>query len=80
MIDDDYICNLCTCRGHNYYEHAVCVRRLITQEFLEIFYNVDVLLTPTTISNAPLNTEIEELGPVDSCMYDKCTIPVNLAG
>ena len=67
-------------RGRRYYEHALCVRRLITQEFQEAFSHVDALLTPTTISNAPLNTEIEKLGPVESCVYDKHTVPVNLAG
>ena len=56
------------------------MRRLITQEFHEVFSKVDVLLTPTTISNAPLNTEMEKLGPVESCVYDKHTVPINLAG
>jgi len=67
-------------RGRRYYEHALCMRRLITQEFQEVFSNVDILLTPTTISDAPLNTEMEKLGPVESCVYDKHTVPINLAG
>lgn len=67
-------------RGRRYYEHALCTRRLITQDFQEVFSNVDVLLTPTTINAAPVNTEMEKLGPVESCVYDKHTVPVNLAG
>ena len=56
------------------------MRRLITQEFQQVFSKFDAILTPTTISNAPLNTEVEKLGPVESCVYDKHTVPVNLAG
>ena len=56
------------------------MRRLITEEFQDVFTEVDVLLTPTTISDAPLNTTMEKLGPVESCVYDKYTVPVNLAG
>ena len=67
-------------RGRTYYDRALRVRRLIVEDFHRIFSDVDVLLTPTTISKAPLNTEIKRLGPVESCVYDQLTVPVSLAG
>ncbi|XP_065903283.1 glutamyl-tRNA(Gln) amidotransferase subunit A, mitochondrial-like isoform X2 [Dysidea avara] len=69
-----------TYRGRTYYDRALRVRRLIVEDFHRIFSDVDVLLTPTTISKAPLNTEIKRLGPVESCVYDQLTVPVSLAG
>jgi len=70
----------CFNRGRSYYDSALRVRRLIVEDFTKTFSHVDALLTPTTISKAPLNTEIERLGPVESCVYDQQTVPVSLAG
>jgi len=67
-------------RGRAYYDRALRVRRLIVEDFRRVFSDIDVLLTPTTINKAPLNTEIEKLGPVESCVYDQQTVPISLAG
>ena len=67
-------------RGRTYYDCALRVRRRIVEDFCKVFSDIDVLLTPTTINKAPLNTEIQRLGPVESCIYDQQTVPVSLAG
>lgn len=62
-----------------YYLQAQKVRRLIYNDFLDAFKEVDVILTPTTptpafsIANPPTN-------PVDMYLNDIFTIPASLAG
>ena len=62
-----------------YYLQAQKIRRLIYNDFLDAFKEVDVILAPTTptpafsIANPPIN-------PVDMYLNDIFTIPASLAG
>ena len=61
-----------------YYKKAQRVRRLIVEDFNNVFQNVDVLLTPTTPTAA---FEIgKALDPIDMYMNDVFTVPASLAG
>jgi aspartyl-tRNA(Asn)/glutamyl-tRNA(Gln) amidotransferase subunit A len=61
-----------------YYLQALKIRRLIQNEFLEIFKKVDVILGPTTPNIAfKLNTQ---KNPVSCYLQDRFTVAVNLAG
>lgn len=62
-----------------YYTQAQRVRRLIQQDFLKEFSNVDLILSPTTPSTA---FRIDELrsDPVEMYLQDIYTVPVSLAG
>lgn len=57
---------------------------MIARDFENIFYgdnNVDVLLTPTTLSDAPTFEEFIEKDSQDqSSVQDYCTQPANMAG
>ena len=61
-----------------YYKKAQRVRRLIVEDFNNVFQNVDVLLTPTTPTSA---FEIgKAIDPIDMYMNDVFTVPASLAG
>ena len=64
-----------------YYRQAQRVRRLIRQDFLNAFREVDAILTPATPSVAfPLRTEAAEDDPTVMYRQDAFTTPASLAG
>lgn len=64
-----------------YFEKALKVRRLIANDFSEVFQSTDVLLTPTTLSEAPLFSDFASQSNRDQCAsQDYCTQPANMAG
>lgn len=62
-----------------YYLKAQKVRRLITQDFMDAFRQVDCILTPTT-PTPPFAIGEEPRDPVTMYMNDVLTVPANLAG
>lgn len=71
----------------HYFENALQVRRLIAEDFTRVFNgqstddNVDILLTPTTLSDAPLYKDFVTQSNRDQCaVQDFCTQPANMAG
>lgn len=62
-----------------YYLKAQKVRRLIRQDFLEVFRNFDLLLTPTTPTTAFKFGE-KLTDPIAMYLSDIFTAPANLAG
>ena len=57
------------------------VRRLITEDFNKVFENVDILLTPTVLSDAPLFSDfVQRDNRAQTQEQDVFTQPVNLAG
>uniref|UniRef100_A0A0A9WS96 Glutamyl-tRNA(Gln) amidotransferase subunit A, mitochondrial n=2 Tax=Lygus hesperus TaxID=30085 RepID=A0A0A9WS96_LYGHE len=64
-----------------YFEKAMKVRRLICDDFKRAWDEFDVLLTPTTLSDAP---ELKQFGRLDNreqcVMNDYCTQPANMSG
>lgn len=71
-----------TLTAENYqkrYVKAQKVRRLIQQDFDNVFSKVDILLTPTTPTPAPLLGEGAE-DPLQTASSDIFTNPANLAG
>ncbi|XP_005190876.1 glutamyl-tRNA(Gln) amidotransferase subunit A, mitochondrial [Musca domestica] len=72
---------------NKYFEKALRVRRLIANDFQNVFENVnadenvDILLTPTTLTDAPLYKDFISLSNRDQCaVQDYCTQPANMAG
>ncbi|XP_062549554.1 glutamyl-tRNA(Gln) amidotransferase subunit A, mitochondrial [Armigeres subalbatus] len=64
-----------------YFEKALKVRRLIANDFDQAFHKVDVLLTPTTLSDAPRHSEFTQSNNRDQCaVQDFCTQPANMGG
>lgn len=64
-----------------YFEQALKVRRLITEDFKKAFDTVDLLLAPVTLSDAPSFNEFAKSdNRTQTAKYDYCTQPVNLAG
>lgn len=70
-----------------YFKKALRVRRLISNDFDKVFNGldaterVDVILTPTTLSDAPLYSEFVQSTNRDQCaVQDFCTQPANMAG
>lgn len=67
-----------------FYHKALKVRRLIAQDFDKVFKGddkVDLLLTPVTLTQAPLYSEWVTRKEMDqSSVEDHCTQPVNMAG
>ncbi len=62
-----------------YYERADLIRRLITQEFNEVFKEVDYLLTPATPTPAfPIGERTDD--PIRMHVPDRLTAGGNLAG
>jgi aspartyl-tRNA(Asn)/glutamyl-tRNA(Gln) amidotransferase subunit A len=68
-------------QGHHdvYYEKAISVKRLISEDFSRVFQQVDVLMTPTTPTDAFPLAEIPE-DPVTMYNNDIFTVPVNVGG
>lgn len=60
---------------------ALQVRRLISEDFDKAFSSFDLLLTPTTLSDAPLLKDFSTSHNRDQCaIQDFCTQPANMAG
>jgi aspartyl-tRNA(Asn)/glutamyl-tRNA(Gln) amidotransferase subunit A len=62
-----------------YYRQAVSARRLIKQDLLAAFNNVDAILTPTTPTTAFKLGE-KTADPLQMYLADIFTVPANLAG
>lgn len=65
-----------------YYVKAMKMRRLITEDFDALWDdNIDLLLTPTTLTEAPVYNEFTQLDNQTQCLIqDHCTQPANMAG
>lgn len=63
-----------------YYGKAQRVRRLIQQDFIEAFRDVDVLASPTTPTTAFRIGEKSHMKPMEMYLNDIYTISANLAG
>ncbi|XP_068625645.1 glutamyl-tRNA(Gln) amidotransferase subunit A, mitochondrial [Battus philenor] len=67
-----------------YFLKALKLRRLIADDFKNVFHGhdrVDLLLTPTTLSDAPLYGDFVSKHNRDQCAFqDYCTQPANMAG
>ncbi len=62
-----------------YYLKAQKVRRLIRQDFVDVFKDFDLLLTPTTPTTAfKIGEKISD--PLEMYLSDIFTAPANLAG
>ena len=62
-----------------YYLKAQKVRKLIANDFIEVFLDCDFILTPTAPSAAfPLNEKQDD--PIKMYLNDVFTVTVNLAG
>ncbi len=62
-----------------YYDKAQRVRRLIKEDFVNAFQEVDVILTPTTPTTAfPIGEKIND--PLAMYLSDIFTVPASLAG
>lgn len=64
-----------------YFNQALKVRRLIAEDFDNVWEKVHVLLTPTTLTTAPRYRDfISKTNRDQSAVQDFCTQPVNMAG
>lgn len=68
-----------------FFQRALKIRRLIAYDFINVFHgdseNVDLLLTPTTLSDAPIYEEFIKSSNNEQCaIQDYCTQPSNMAG
>ena len=64
-----------------YFGKAMQLRRLIQQDFIKAFQEVDLLLTPATVSAAPKFSDFSDLdNRTQVTKQDYCTQPVNLSG
>lgn len=66
----------------DYFVKAMKIRRLISQDFDNVWnLNIDLLLTPTTLSDAPRYKDfIAEDNQTQCSIHDFCTQPANMAG
>lgn len=72
---------LLTRNYEKYFNQALKVRRLISNDFLHAWENVQMLLTPTTLTTAPLYRDFIQKTNRDQCaLQDYCTQPANMAG
>ncbi len=62
-----------------YFEKAQRVRRLIRNQLENIFKEVDVIISPTTMDLPPLLNQKQQ-GKIEYYMSDALTVPSNLAG
>ena len=63
-----------------YYTRALKVRRLIYNDFVDVYKNVDALLVPTAPTPALSEQQIKQMSPVEAYMADVFTTPASLAG
>ncbi|KAJ1565776.1 Trimeric GatFAB AmidoTransferase(AdT) complex subunit [Nowakowskiella sp. JEL0078] len=78
---------LCANSYNAYFLQAQKLRRLVKQDFDNVFNNsptfkkVDVILTPAAVSSAPSLSSIRsQKSPVEECVNDVMTVPASLAG
>lgn len=72
---------MCRRNYEKYFNKALKVRRLISNDFDLGWENVQVLLTPTTLTTAPTYSEFVTKTNRDQCaLQDFCTQPANMAG
>ncbi|XP_034837057.1 glutamyl-tRNA(Gln) amidotransferase subunit A, mitochondrial [Maniola hyperantus] len=75
---------LLTRNYEKYFLKALKLRRLISDDFIKIFNgpnSVDLLLTPTTLTDAPSYQDFRSRHNRDQCaLQDYCTQPANMAG
>jgi aspartyl/glutamyl-tRNA(Asn/Gln) amidotransferase A subunit/peptide chain release factor 1 len=75
---------LSSARAAEYFEKAQKVRRLVSDDFTNVFGGegggVDVLLTPSSVSTAPKLSDVEALSPAQTYAADVMTVPASLAG
>ncbi|KPI93664.1 Glutamyl-tRNA(Gln) amidotransferase subunit A-like [Papilio xuthus] len=75
---------LLTRNYEKYFLKALKLRRLIADDFKNVFNGencVDILLTPTTLCDAPLYGDFVSKHNRDQCAFqDYCTQPANMAG
>ncbi|XP_015521549.1 glutamyl-tRNA(Gln) amidotransferase subunit A, mitochondrial [Neodiprion lecontei] len=66
----------------NYFVRAMKVRRLIYEDFEKVWNSdIDLLLTPTTLTDAPRYREFISMDNQTQCsIQDVCTQPANMAG
>jgi aspartyl-tRNA(Asn)/glutamyl-tRNA(Gln) amidotransferase subunit A len=62
-----------------YYKRAQKIRRLLVNEFEQVFKQVDVLLTPTCANVAP-KSGVAQNDPIYAYIADKLSVNCNLAG
>jgi aspartyl-tRNA(Asn)/glutamyl-tRNA(Gln) amidotransferase subunit A len=62
-----------------YYKKAQKIRRLLVNEFAEVFKKVDVLLTPTQPNVAP-KSGLAQNDPIFAYIADRLVVNCNLAG
>lgn len=67
---------------HEFFGQALKVRRLVQRDFVNVWNdNVDLLLTPVTLTTSPSFQEFSSLdNRTQTTKQDHCTQPVNLAG
>ncbi|OAD53139.1 Glutamyl-tRNA(Gln) amidotransferase subunit A, mitochondrial [Eufriesea mexicana] len=65
-----------------YYVKAMKIRRLISEDFNTVWNsNIDLLLTPTTLTEAPTYNDFISMDNQAQCsIQDYCTQPANMAG
>ncbi|XP_066260722.1 glutamyl-tRNA(Gln) amidotransferase subunit A, mitochondrial [Euwallacea similis] len=64
-----------------YFNQALKVRRLISDDFHKAWEDVQILLTPTTLTTAPYYKDFVQKTNRDQCaLQDYCTQPANMAG
>ncbi|XP_076764985.1 glutamyl-tRNA(Gln) amidotransferase subunit A, mitochondrial-like [Xylocopa sonorina] len=65
-----------------YYVKAMRIRRLISEDFEAVWdNNIDLLLTPTTLTEAPRYNDFISMDNQTQCsIQDYCTQPANMAG
>ena len=63
-----------------FYLKALKIRKLVINEFKQVFKNYDCILAPTMPVTAPRFSEVKNLSPLQHYMTDVLTVPVNLAG
>ncbi|CAG9769004.1 unnamed protein product [Ceutorhynchus assimilis] len=64
-----------------YFNKALKIRRLIADDFHKVWEDVQVLLTPTTLTTAPVYKDFVQKTNRDQCaLQDYCTQPANMAG
>ncbi|XP_019864964.1 glutamyl-tRNA(Gln) amidotransferase subunit A, mitochondrial [Aethina tumida] len=72
---------LLTRNYEKYFNQALKVRRLISDDFDNVWDEVQVLLTPTTLTTAPVYKDFVQKTNRDQCaLQDYCTQPANMAG